>query len=245
MRVAPADAERARATLLELAPHGFEEATLDDALEFALYTDRPADEARLRRAFGSVHATPLAPGWEEAWKRFHKPVVVAGLWIGPPWEEPPSTPALVIDPGLAFGTGAHATTRLCVELLAAAERGRLLDVGCGSGVLAIAAALLGYRDVVAVDVDPDAVVAARGNARANGVAIDVRRADALAAPLPPVDVTVANIALEPVERLAPRLETRVLISSGYFASDEPRLVGYDRTERRTLEGWAADLHVRQ
>ena len=88
------------------------------------------------------------------------------LWIGPPWESAPADAlAVVIDPGRAFGTGAHATTRLCLELLLDAPRGSVLDVGCGSGVLAIAAARLGFGPVAAVDVDEIAVDAATGKRR--------------------------------------------------------------------------------
>ena len=127
----------------------------------------------------------MLPGWEDEWRRFHVPVVVGPLWIGPPWQEsqPGSTP-VVIDPGRAFGTGAHETTRLCLELLLELDRGSFLDVGCGSGVLAIAAARLGFAPVVALDVDESAVDATRRNAKANGVDLNVERADATSDSLP-------------------------------------------------------------
>ena len=103
-------------------------------------------EARIRDVFQRVESAPVEPCWEDRWRTFHHGVRIAGLWIGPPWELAPSgVPAVVIEPGRAFGTGAHPTTRACVELLARGERGSVLDAGCGSGVLAIAAAKLGFE----------------------------------------------------------------------------------------------------
>jgi ribosomal protein L11 methyltransferase len=169
-------------------------------------------------------------------------VRVGPFWIGPPWIDPPGDVVpVVIDPGRAFGTGAHPTTRLCVELVAELEPQSLLDVGCGSGVLAIAAALRGFRPVVAVDVDPDAIDAARRNAAANAADVDVRELDATTAPLPETDVAVANVSLEVVEALLPRLPSRLAVTSGYLDTDQPALAPFRRVGRRTLDGWAADL----
>jgi ribosomal protein L11 methyltransferase len=151
---------------------------------------------------------------------------------------------VVVDPGRAFGTGAHPTTRLCLELLLAAEPRGLVDVGCGSGVLAIAAAKLGHAPVVAVDLDEPAVAAARANAERNGVSIDARRLDALADPLPAAPLVVANIALAAVEALGDRVDAECVITSGYLVSDQPALHGFRRVQRRELDGWAADLHDR-
>ena len=126
-----------------------------------------------------------------------------GLWIGPPWESPPDPArAILIEPGRAFGTGAHATTRLCIELLGATSvRGSLLDVGCGSGVLAIAASRLGFAPVAAIDVDPVAVETTRRQRSVNGVALDAFVLDAVREPLRRADVAVANVLLEPVEEI--------------------------------------------
>ena len=194
--VPPADAERARAIMLELFPEGFEEAELAGSVELAAYTD-PGGEERLWSAFGGARSTEVEEGWEERWRAFHKPVRIGELWVGPPWEEPEAgATAVVIDPGRAFGTGSHATTRLCLELLLELPRGSLLDVGCGSGVVAIAAAKLGFDPVHAVDLDPQAIEATRRNAEANGVEIETWVADALADPLPAVDAAVVNVALD-------------------------------------------------
>ena len=135
-----------------------------------MYTDA-AGEAEIRAAFPHALAEPVEAGWEDRWKEFHRPARAGGLWIGPPWEPPPAgEPAVVVDPGRAFGTGAHPTTRACIELLARLERGSLLDAGCGSGVLAVAAARLGFAPVFAVDADPVAVDGRAETVRSNGVA---------------------------------------------------------------------------
>ncbi|MHB8648848.1 MAG: 50S ribosomal protein L11 methyltransferase [Gaiellaceae bacterium] len=184
----------------------------------------------------------MAEGWEDAWRAFHHGVVVGSLWVGPPWEDaPPGSEPVIVDPGRAFGTGAHATTRLTLELLQELELGSLLDVGCGSGVLAIAAAKLGFRPVAAIDVDVAAVEATHANARVNGVELSAAVADALADPLPAADVVVANVALDVVERLLPRLSAPHVVTSGYLDRDTPHAEGWERVARRVAGGWAADL----
>ena len=206
-----------------------------------MYTDE-AGEAALRERFPSATASAVAAGWEDAWRSFHHGVVVGRLWVGPPWERPPrGAVAVVIDPGRAFGTGAHATTRLCLELLQELEPASLLDVGCGSGVLSIAAGLLGFAPVTAIDLDVAAVEVTLANARVNGVDLSARRADALADELPCVEVVVANVTLDVVQRLLPRLSARWVVASGYLDLDELRVEGWSRAGRRTAGGWAADL----
>ena len=150
----------------------------------------------------------------------------------------------MIDPGRAFGTGSHATTRLCLELLLAEPGGSLLDIGCGSGVLSIAAAKIGYRPVLALDNDPLAVEATIANAAANGVEVEARLADAAADALPAADTAVLNVALEIDLVIAPRLSAERAITSGYLVSETPDLPGYRRVDRRESDGWAADLHIR-
>lgn len=152
---------------------------------------------------------------------------------------------VVVDPGRAFGTGSHPSTRLCLELLLELERGSMLDVGCGSGVLSVAAAKLGFEPVVALDREAAAVEAARRNALANGVVLEVRRSDVLASELPATDVAVANIDLRSVEEVARRLDAQVLVAAGYFHSRMPELTGFTHQERRIDGGWAADLFERQ
>ena len=215
--------------LLHIFPEGVEE--LDGA--FAVYSDEPPI------GFDVIEVQDVADGWEDGWRSFHHGTKVGRFWVGPPWE------TISIDPGRAFGTGAHPTTRLTLELLQTLEPASLLDVGCGSGVLSIAAAKLGHAPVIALDIDEAAVEATRVNAERNGVAVDVRQFDALGGVLPVADLAVANIALAPVERLADELNTPRVVTSGYYAAKMPDLRGYERLQRRTLDGWAADLHERR
>jgi len=244
VRVSLERAEEARAVMLELFPAGFEEVDVGGELELAAYTT-PGGEERLWQVFGPGSARDVEAGWTEAWKRFHRPTRVGRLWIGPPWEKAPADVLTVsIDPGRAFGTGAHPTTRLCLALLLDVPPASLVDLGCGSGVVAIAAAKLGFGPVTAVDVDEAAVEAAGANAAANDVDLDVRHADILRDPLPAADIAVANITVADVERVAARLESRTLVASGYLASEGPVVRGWERVARREAGGWAADLFTR-
>lgn len=230
--------------LIDLFAEGFEERELEDGVELAAYTAR-ADAASLLAPLGPIAETPVAAGWETAWKGFHRPVRVGPLWVGPPWQPPDDgAAAVVIDPGRAFGTGAHPTTRLCLELLLELERGGLVDLGCGSGVLAVAAARLGFRPVVALDDDEAAVEATLANAAANGVAVEARLADVLADSLPTVEIAVANIARGPVERACERFHGRVFVASGYLTAEQPAPAGWRAVERREADGWAADMLTR-
>jgi ribosomal protein L11 methyltransferase len=230
--------------MLELFPEGFEERESADGVELAAYTDDRGEE-RLWSAFGGARSTEVEEGWEDRWRAFHRPVRVGPLWVGPPWEQPDEgSTAVVIDPGRAFGTGGHATTRLCLELLLEVPRGSLLDVGCGSGVLSIAAAKLGFEPVHALDLDPQAIEATMRNAAANDVAVEARVADAAVSDLPETVNAVVNVELALDGRIAPRLGCERVITSGYLASESLELPGFRREDRRDAEGWAADLHVR-
>ena len=199
------DAEIVLAELLELAPGGVEEVEIgEEMIEYAVYgapgelPELPDLNAAVGDTPVEVSSTEVADDWAERWKRFHHPVLIEAplglpaLHVRPPWESPSDREGaeeIVIDPGQAFGTGAHATTRLCLELLlqvAALEHrpGSLLDIGTGSGVLAIAATRLGFAPVLGLDHERESVVAAQENARANGVEIEVRRFDLRTQALP-------------------------------------------------------------
>lgn len=202
------------AELLELAPGGVEESSPEpDVVEYAVYgapgelPELPDVRAAAGDALVEVSTSETADDWHERWKRFHRPVLVdppapvAGvarrvpaLHVRPPWEparggSDGDVQEIVIDPARAFGTGAHATTRMCLELLLelaaqAPALGPALDVGAGSGVLAIAAARLGFAPVLALDHERESVDATRENAVANGVEIDVARFDLRSDALP-------------------------------------------------------------
>ncbi len=152
---------------------------------------------------GAVRELPVED-WAEVWKQFfHTEKVSARIWIKPSWESCAAAPSdiiLEIDPGMSFGTGQHGTTRGCLQILdklaLGADKPTLVDIGCGSGILAIAAAKLGYQDILALDNDPDAVRIARENATHNGEfeRIDFRVAALGDTALPKrYDVVVANI----------------------------------------------------
>lgn len=208
LRVPAGQAELVLAELLELAPGGVEELELEQGavVEYAVYgapgelPGLPDLNALAGGALVEISTSEVADDWQERWRRFHRPVTieapagsgVPSIRVRPPWEpaEPPS-PArleLAIDPGQAFGTGGHATTRLCLgllqELVAAGGAGPVLDVGCGSGVLAIAAAKLGLGPLLGLDNEQQSVEAATENAAANGVELAVERFDLRGEALP-------------------------------------------------------------
>jgi ribosomal protein L11 methyltransferase len=172
------------------------------------------------------------------------------LWVGPSWKEPPPrTEAVVrLDPGLAFGTGSHPSTRLALRFLEKHIRGgeRVLDYGCGSGILAIAAAKLGAVQVDAVDVDAEAVRTATANARANEVAVRAAAPEELAPAL--YDLVVSNILAQPLILLAPLLAARTasrgrIALSGILAAQAAEVADayarfFDARSTRIEEGWA-------
>jgi ribosomal protein L11 methyltransferase len=185
----------------------------------ALCRDEREAKRLLRRASEATGLSPLAhelrrvpdEDWVARSRSAFGPIrVSARLWIVPSWHTPPEPDAinLLLDPGLAFGTGSHASTRLCLRWLERCIAGgeTVLDYGCGSGILAIAALKLGAARAVGIDIDPDAVAAAEANARCNGVAGEFAESGsplALSA-----DVVVANILANPLRVLAPIIAER-------------------------------------
>jgi ribosomal protein L11 methyltransferase len=247
------------AALLELAPSGVEQVDGQDYVEFAVYgapgelPSLPAGKAAVGGVRVEVRAQDVPDDWSERWKRFHHPVLVGGrLYVRPPWEAAairPGVEEIVIEPGQAFGTGSHATTRLCLELMLELEpKGSFADLGSGSGVLAVAAARLGFEPVTAVDADRGAVAATRDNARANGVSLaQVGRLNLRDEPPPAADVVAANLMRPLLLRVAELMETqpRAMIVSGLLdeEADEVAAAFAPLVERRRLssQGWSALL----
>lgn len=248
------------AELLQLAPAGFEQVDGDGFVEFALYGapgELPAlaaGDAEVGGVRVRVSGDEVADDWAERWKAFHEPVLIAErLYVRPPWSEPRNGSVdVVIDPAQAFGTGAHATTRLSLELLLDLEPGgALADLGCGSGVLAIAAAKLGFGPVTAVDHDLAAVEATQDNARVNGVELDrVDRLDLRAHPAPVAPVMTANLMRPLLLRVAELLpeQPETMIVSGLLEGEEEEVAAafapLRERRRLRLQGWSALLLTR-
>jgi ribosomal protein L11 methyltransferase len=259
VRVDRAQAELVLAELIELSPSGVEEVDLGDAIEYAVYgapgelPALPDLEAAAGGALVSVSTTELADDWSERWKQFHVPLVLGDrLAVRPPWEPAFSTAAIdvVVDPAQAFGTGAHPTTRLCLELLLDLEpAGPLLDLGCGSGVLAIVAAKLGFGPVTAVDHDPLSVEATRTNAAVNEVQLEARRVDLRHDPIPTAPTVLANLLRPLLLDYANRLDEppSTLIASGLLRAEVDEIAtaftchGLQEQARRERGDWAALL----
>ena len=218
------------AALIELAPSGVEQVDGDGFTEFALYgapgelPSFPEGQADVGGVVVQVSGREVPDDWSERWKRFHRPVMIGGrIYVRPPWEEPavrPGVTEIVIDPGQAFGTGTHRTTALCLELmLDLKQRGSFADLGCGSGVLAIAAAKLGFAPVTAVDAERQAIDATRRNANDNGVALD-RLAEQWEDERPPLLIVSGLLdheAGEVAAAFAPLRERKRLSSLGWSA----------------------------
>jgi ribosomal protein L11 methyltransferase len=284
VRCAPEQAELVLAELTVLAPNGVEEERGPGYVEYAIYGGEGElpELGELDAAIGGgrveVNATEIPDDWADRWRDFHKPLLVADrLWLRPSWE-PPREGAIdvVVDPGQAFGTGAHPTTRLCLEFLCELEAagdagGELMDLGTGSGVLAIAAAKLGWSPVRGYDHEEAALEAAAANAAANGVALQLEQVN-LRERLPSLaPMVVANMTAPILTAVAAQLAKRAgdgegpprshpavaperalpvpstLVCSGLLpteldaAAEGFAPTGLAEVERRTERDWAALL----
>jgi ribosomal protein L11 methyltransferase len=255
VRVAREHSEPVLAELLALVPAGLEEREVDAAtVEYVLYgapgelPALPDVRAAAGGALVDVSTSELPDDWDERWRAFHAPLDVGPLRVRPPWA-PARSGALdvVIDPGQAFGTGAHPSTRLTLELLTQlAPAGALADWGCGSGVLAVCAAKLGWAPVLACDIEPASVVATHVAAEDNGVSVDVTRCDVRRGG-PWAPTVLANLVRPLLLELAAHLERapEQLILSGLTLGEADEVVAafarHDRHEAARAEGdgWSA------
>ena len=189
--------------------------------------------------------------WANEWKKYFKPIVTDSVTVVPTWiaySPREGEKLLRLAPGMAFGTGEHATTRMCLELMCAAGRS-VIDVGCGSGILGIAAAITGAKSVYMCDIDPQAVKAARNNAELNGVVCEIEQADLLATSRR-AELILANLTADLLIRMAPSVREHLeeggkLVVSGIIAErlDEVKdafsRLGY-KVEKEAAEGdWRA------
>ena len=250
------------AELTVLAPNGVEEERGPGYVEYAIYggegelPELGDLDATIAGGRVEVNATEIPDDWADRWRDFHKPLLVAErLWLRPSWE-PPREGAVdvVVDPGQAFGTGAHPTTRLCLGFLCEMEAGgearsSLVDLGSGSGVLAIAAAKLGWGPVRAYDHEPAAIEAAAANAEANGVELRLERIN-LRERLPELAPTVvANMTAPILKAVAGQIEAapETLVCSGILPHELDEVAaafggcGLQEGERRRDGDWAALL----
>jgi ribosomal protein L11 methyltransferase len=265
VRCAPAQADLVLAELTVLAPNGVEEERGPGYVEYAIYggAGELPELGEIDAAVGEgkveVVSTDVPDDWADRWRDFHRPVLVGDrLWLRPSWEEPrPGTVDVVVDPGQAFGTGAHPTTRLCLGLLleleAAGEaEGPLTDLGTGSGILAIAASKLGWNPVYGYDHEQPALEAGAANAEANGVQLHLQRLN-LREQLPELAPTVvANMTAPVLLAVADQLTTLkgspgTLVCSGLLPSELDATAaafapaGLAEAKRRSDGDWAALL----
>jgi ribosomal protein L11 methyltransferase len=255
IRVRGDRAELALADLLPLLAGGAEERAVGGDVEYVLYgppaelPERRAIEALAGDAVLAVASEPVAEGWERSYHAHLRPVTVReggrSLTVRPPWLAGDAGD-LVIDPDVHFGAGTHATTRLCLRLLLAepAPGGPLCDWGAGTGVLAIAAARLGYDPVVALELAPGATAVIAANAAASGVAVDAVRHDLTAAAppwAPTVCVNVPGPLLRALPALIGRTPERMLVAGMLASEADEVLAGFAMREERRIvdDGWAA------
>lgn len=242
VRCDPELAERVLAELVELVPGGVEEERGAGYVEYAIYgppgelPELPEIEVAAGEGLVAIETTEIPDDWADRWRDFHEPVWIAErLLIRPSWERAGERRAqheIVIDPGRAFGTGAHATTSICLELLleladVESERGAAADLGTGSGVLAIAAAKLGYGPVLACDHERPAIEAAAENGRRNGVELAVERLNLREQAAPPARLWLANLTapllLAVAELMPAEGRAAKLIVSGLLPSERDRV----------------------
>jgi ribosomal protein L11 methyltransferase len=262
LRVAAADLEEVLDAVLPALPGGVHLSDEGEVVAIAVAARAGIpDERQLRRLAGrrliDLRAAEVSDDWRERRVARHRPLVVAERFLLRPDWAPAARDAglveIVLEPSGAFGTGAHPTTQACLSLLAAIEPGgSFVDCGCGSGVLSIGAAKLGWSPVWAIDVDEASVAAARRNAARNEVEVEARRVDVTSEPVPAAATVAANVppAIHPalVEGLATAPERAVV--SGFKPAEAEAVAaaweahGLAVAERLQASEWTALLLLR-
>jgi ribosomal protein L11 methyltransferase len=265
VRCAPEYAEAVMANLLELAPNGLEEERGPGWVEFAIYgpPGEVPDIGEVQAAAGGslvdVTTTSVPDDWADRWADFHRPIEVSGrIGVRPSWWDPKEGLIdVVVDPGRAFGTGGHPTTRLCLALLVELEEageasGPIADWGTGSGVLGIAAAKLGWSPITGCDRELASLETAQANAEANGVEMSIERVDVREGPPPVAASVVANLTGNLLKECAGHLGAAgeapdTLVCSGMLDAEVDEVtaafapIGLAESERRMENGWGALL----
>ena len=265
VRCAPEYADAVMANLLELAPNGLEEERGPGWVEFAIYgpPGEVPDVGELQAAAGGslvdVTTTAVPDDWADKWTDFHRPIEVSGrVGVRPSWWEPKEGLIdVVVDPGRAFGTGGHPTTRLCLGLLVELEEageaaGPIADWGTGSGVLGIAAAKLGWSPITGCDRELASLETARANAEANGVEMSIEHVDVREGPPPVAPSVVANLTGNLLKDCAGQLTAAReaparLVCSGMLGSEVDEVVaafastGLSESDRRIEGDWGGLL----
>lgn len=271
--VSPEDAELVGSFLFDEGCLGLEDESREGVTRLKAYFDREPPATALRAFLAELPAsgassiprsTPTVrpiddQDWANSWRDHFAPLAIGDrFFVCPPWvqERPADRHVIEIDPGMAFGTGHHATTRMCLELCDAALAQRparaAVDLGSGSGILAIGLALLEVPRVLAVEIDPIAREASVANAQCNGVAAAIETLNDLSEVAEPVDLIVANLFTNLLVELAPRIVSGLLpggrfICSGFIESDADRVeraltgAGLRLRDRRGHEEWVAML----
>lgn len=252
LAVRPGHLEEALDRLLPEFPDGVHVVDRADGPELLVYRREPPDPARAAAVGDLLREPPtlseVSDDWRERRRDRYVPQTYGGrVVVRPAWAPPPASGLLDVvlgDDHAAFGSGEHPTTRACLELLGQLPaEDRLADLGCGSGVVAVTAAVLGWRSVTAVDLDRRSVLATAANARRNGVEVEVAVADLTTDPPPAATLAVANVPAFVHERLAGRLACRTVVATGIEVSRRADVVaayeaaGFTPVVVEDLMGW--------